>query len=231
MILVIFDVDGTLVYSGKKDSLCFARAYELIYGREFPSIDWRRYPHVTDTSIFDTVIRQHFGRPSTETEAAHFRAHYMELLRENRRLAPHHYQEVAGARRLVERLQADGRYLVGVATGGWRQPAEIKLGHVGISIGPGLFSGADGKVGREAILEEVMEQARQMNGSTPTRVVYVGDAEWDVTTTRNMQLSFIGVRHRGDREVLLREGARHVIRDYLDVAAFQDLLEMAVPPG
>lgn len=230
MILVIFDVDGTLVYSGKKDSLSFASAYKSIYGKDFPSIDWRHYPHVTDTSIFDTAIRQHFGRPTTEEEVLHFQSHYMALLRESRHHTPHHFQEVAGARQLIEHLMADGRYLVGVATGGWRQPAALKLGHVGISISPTLFSGADGKIAREAILEEVIDQARQLNGSAPTRVVYVGDAEWDVRTTRNLQLSFIGVRYEGDYEVLRRQGAQMVIRNYLDIAHFQELLQTACPP-
>ncbi|MCB0568795.1 MAG: HAD family hydrolase [Phaeodactylibacter sp.] len=231
MILVIFDVDGTLAYSERRDSLSFARAYENIYGRQFPTIDWRAYPHVTDTTIFDTVIREHFGRAVTDEEVECFQAHYMDLLREGRRAAPDAFREVAGARRLVEQLLAGGRHLVGVATGGWRRPAELKLGHVGINIGPELFSGADGKVNREAILEEVIARAQQLNGSAPTKAVYIGDAEWDVRTTRNMQLSFIGVRYQGDCEVLLKEGARHVIRDFQDTAHFERLLEMAEPPG
>ncbi len=39
MILVIFDVDGTLVFSEKKDSQAFADTYQMVYNRPFPTID------------------------------------------------------------------------------------------------------------------------------------------------------------------------------------------------
>lgn len=231
MVFVIFDVDGTLVYSDKKDSLSFAQAYEDLYGRSFPSIDWRDYPHVTDTTIFGTVIRQHFGREADAGEIAHFQAHYINLLRQKRRTSPENYQAIPGAQQAVDRLAAQEGYLVGVATGGWRQPAEVKLEHVGIRIAPSLFSGADGKAEREAILEEVIGQARGLHGDRLSRIVYVGDAEWDVRTTRNLQLAFIGLRRLGDYELLQREGARHVIRDFTDFEHFQHLVAEASPPG
>jgi phosphoglycolate phosphatase-like HAD superfamily hydrolase len=230
MVLVIFDVDGTLVYSDKKDSLTFAQAYEDLYGHPFPSIDWRNYPHVTDTVIFDTVLQQHFGRRAEAGEVERFQAHYIGLLRDKRHHSPEDYQAIPGARQAVGQLAEQEGYLVGVATGGWRQPAEVKLEHVGIRIAPRLFSGADGKAEREAILEEVIARARESHGSALRKIVYVGDAEWDVRTTRNLQLAFIGLRRLGDCEMLHREGARHVIQDFTDFDRFRQLLEEACPP-
>ncbi|MCB0550781.1 MAG: HAD family hydrolase [Phaeodactylibacter sp.] len=231
MKLVIFDVDGTLIYSEKKDSLAFAATYEKIYQRPFPTIDWRTYPHVTDTTIFDSVIRRHFGRSSSEGEVTHFQKHYVSLLQDNRRAAPDDYKEVPGARQAVAALGQDGGYLIGVATGGWKRSAEIKLQHVGITIDHRLFSGADGKAEREHIIEEVIGFAEDLHGGAFDKVVYIGDAIWDVRTTRNMQLDFIGVRRMGDFSLLQREGVRHVIRDYLDYEGFLQLLEVAMPPG
>ncbi|MCB9287785.1 MAG: HAD family hydrolase [Lewinellaceae bacterium] len=231
MKLVIFDVDGTLIFSEKKDSLAFAATYEKIYRRTFPTIDWRTYPHVTDTTIFDSVIRQHFGRPSNETEVRRFQEHYVELLQYNRRTAPQDYLEVPGARQAIAALEQDSRYLIGVATGGWKWSAEVKLEHVGITIDHRLFSGADGKAAREHIIEEVVAAARELHGAPFTKVVYIGDAIWDVHTTRNLQLDFIGIRRRGDFGLLQQEGARHVIRDYLDYDGFLQLVEEATPPG
>lgn len=231
MKLLIFDVDGTLIYSERKDSLAFAATYEKIYRQPFPSIDWRTYPHVTDTTIFDSVIRQHFGRPSTEAEIAHFQKHYASLLQDNRRAAPYDYKEVPGARQAINTLEQDEAYLVAVATGGWKRSAEIKLQHVGITIDRRLFSGADGKIEREHIIEEVIGFAEELNGGSFTKVAYIGDAIWDIHTTRNMQLNFIGVRRMGDFSLLQQEGARHIIRDYLDYDGFLQLVEEAVPPG
>lgn len=231
MKLVIFDVDGTLIYSERRDSLAFAATYEKIYRRSFPTIDWHSYPHVTDTTIFDSVIRQHFGRSSNEGEVARFQEHYVALLQDNRRAAPHDYKEVPGARLAIAALEQDENYLIGVATGGWKRSAQIKLEHVGITIDHRLFSGADGKIEREHIIEEVIGFAEAANGGPFTKVVYIGDAIWDVRTTRNMQLDFIGVRRQGDFGLLEREGVRHVIRDYLDYDGFLQLVEEAAPPG
>lgn len=229
MELIIFDVDGTLVHSGKRDSMSFAQAYEAAYGRPFPSIDWRHYPHVTDTTIFGTVIREHFQREFAEAERQAFLAAYMELLRRNRQQFPHHFLEVPGARAAVEALAASGR-LVGVGTGGWRAPAELKLQHVGISVERQLISGADGQDRREGIIEAVVQAAETLNGGPLSRVVYVGDATWDVQTTRNLQMDFVGVRLQGDTEVLKQAGAEYVVKDYLDFEAFQAALELARPP-
>ncbi|MCB9351296.1 MAG: HAD family hydrolase [Lewinellaceae bacterium] len=231
MKLVIFDVDGTLIFSEKKDSLAFAATYESIYRRPFPTIDWHTYPHVTDTTIFDSVIRQHFGRPSNEQEIARFQEQYVALLQDNRRASPHAYQEVPGARKAITSLEQDGRYLAGVATGGWKRPAEIKLQHVGITIGRRFFSGADGKIEREHIIEEVVREAEAFIGGPFSKIIYIGDAIWDVQTTRNLQMDFIGVRRQGDFSLLQKEGARHIIQDYLDYAGFLQLLDEAVPPG
>ena len=231
MKLVIFDVDGTLIFSEKKDSLAFAATYEKIYRLPFPTIDWRTYPHVTDTTIFDSAIRQHFGRPSNEPEIARFLEQYVALLQDNRRTAPDAYQEVPGARQAITALEQDDRYLVGVATGGWKRSAEIKLQHVGISIGHRFFSGADGKIEREHIIEEVVSEAEAFIGGSFSKIIYIGDAVWDVQTTRNLQMDFIGVRRRGDFSLLQKEGVRHIIRDYRDYTGFLRLLEEAVPPG
>ena len=85
---VIFDIDGTLLYSNKADSQCFADTYEEIYQKEFPTIDWRNYPHVTDTTIFQTVIQAQFGRAVEQKEVEVF---YIGV--RNRRLSTDSAQE------------------------------------------------------------------------------------------------------------------------------------------
>jgi phosphoglycolate phosphatase-like HAD superfamily hydrolase len=228
--LVIFDIDGTLVYSNRIDSQCFAQTYETLYGEPFPSIDWTTYPHVTDTTIFNTVIRQHFNRPATPEEIATFQDHFVGLLEERRRVAPHAFCEVPNARSTVERLLDDDRFHVGIATGGWLRPALLKLAHVGIPAHRLIMSCADGKETREAIIGEVWLQT-EIQGLKYSRSVYVGDALWDVQTTRRMNLNFVGIRRRGDFEVLQTVGATVVLKDYVDYQGFLQALETAAPPA
>ena len=105
--------------------------------------------------------------------------------------------EVPGARGVVEALVEDPRFCVGIATGGWERPATIKLKHLGFDTAPIFDSYADNKETREEILQEAIDKAKSVHGSAINRIVYIGDAHWDVRTTRNMGLNFIGIRLKG----------------------------------
>ncbi len=230
MHLIIFDLDGTLVHSDRRDSNYFAQAYETIYQQPFPTIDWTKYPHVTDTSIFNTVVAQHFDRSPTSDEIAFFQQHYINLLEEGRQLMPEQFQSIPGAPALMAHLHAaPDQYRTCLATGGWQAPARVKLRHVGLLSDRLGIHGADGKMTREAILSEAIEAAG--GAHQYAKIVYVGDAEWDVTTTRKMQLDFVGIRWRGDREVLQQAGASQVIENFLDLDAFFRALHLATPPA
>ncbi len=228
--LVIFDVDGTLIFSNKVDSQCFAQTYETIYDRPFPTIDWTKYPHVTDHTIFRTVIRQHFERDATEAEMEEFQHHFVGLLKHRRAVNPEEFQEVPNAKLTIDSLMQDERFVVGIATGGWQRPAHVKLEHVKIPSQKLCFSGADGKETREEIIEQAIGLAKSEH-SAISRIVYVGDAVWDVHTTRRMKMNFIGIRRNGDAEVLEREGSALVLKDYSDYELFVEAVFRAVPPG
>ena len=74
MKLVIFDVDGTLIFSEKKTAWPLLLLYESIYRRPFPTIDWHTYPHVIDRRLFSIpVIRQHFSTPPMNRKLPVFR--------------------------------------------------------------------------------------------------------------------------------------------------------------
>jgi phosphoglycolate phosphatase-like HAD superfamily hydrolase len=215
---LLFDIDGTLLFSDAIDSQCFAHSYEAVFGRPFPSIDWRQYPHVTDHVIFRTVFTAHFQRVATAAERQRFEDHYVAMLAHERTRRPTEFQEVPGAANCWRHLQADERFVLGIATGGWREPAQVKLRHVGIDPIPPYAAYADGMEQRDHILQAAIDLAR--NDHDITAVVYIGDAIWDVTTTRQMQLPLIGIRQAGDHEVLHREGVKVVLSDYRDLPTF-----------
>lgn len=228
-ILVIFDVDGTLVYSDRVDSHCFADTYQQLYARPFPSIDWQRYPHVSDHVIFNCVIEEHFGRQAEEEEIHVFQNHFVQNIEERRLSTPEEFFEVPNARRMVELLLEDGRFAVGIGTGGWLRPAKVKLSHVGIPVEQLHLSGADFQPTREHIVQEAIRQAKEVHRDF-ARIVYVGDATWDVQTTRQMGLPFIGIRRNGDREVLVKEGASIVLEDFRQEEKFLDAIFTAPTP-
>ena len=227
--LIIFDIDGTLLYSNKIDSQCFADTYEKVYQSPFPTIDWSKYPHVTDDTIFKTVIQEHFSREATFEEMDAFRNEFVALIQEKRVETPKEFKEVKNSRETIELLLADECYEVGIATGGWRKPAMVKLKHIGISTEHLHMSFADGNPTREDIINGVFSQTNKLNMEFE-KVVYVGDAPWDVRTTRNMNLPFIGVRRESDFEVLRKLGAETIIPNYSNFDKFIAAIDTAKVP-
>jgi phosphoglycolate phosphatase-like HAD superfamily hydrolase len=227
--LIIFDIDGTLVYSNRIDSQCFADTYEALYGLPFPTIDWRTYPHVTDTTIFASVIRQHFQREPGGEEVYHFQNHFVARIKAARKEKPQEFKEVPFARQTIHRLLDDERFVVGIATGGWQGPALVKLAHVGIPAERLVISCADGKTTREDIIKEVVGKVTEFHASI-SQIVYVGDAVWDVHTTRRLQMKFVGIRREGDFDVLHREGTSVVLQDYSNYEMFLEAVSHSTPP-
>lgn len=229
MILVIFDVDGTLVFSEKKDSQCFANTYQAVYGLPFPTIDWQKYPHVSDTTIFKTVIQEHFDRIPEEAEEERFRQQFVANIIKNRKNTPADFKEVPYAKQTIDKLLADDRFVIGVATGGWKAPAIVKLNFVNIPVNQLIITGADGKATREDITNETIEKANAQYGEFD-RIVYIGDAIWDVTTTRNMGLPLIGIRRKGDVDFLKEKGVGLVLKNFENYGAFlAGILSVGVP--
>ncbi len=224
MIFVIFDIDGTLVHSNKVDSQCFADSYETVFGQPLPSIDWRNYPHVTDDTIFGTVFQNHFSRWPSESEKQKFQNHFVASILTAREQDPEAFYEVPGARAMMEALSQDDRYRVGIATGGWEAPAKVKLNFVGIDFAKMPAGYADGNPTRPDILNTAIEQAKALYGE-PTKIVYVGDAIWDLTTCREMRLPLIGIRVRGDLDFFTEKGIEFVFAGYKDLTAFQNAIE------
>jgi len=228
MIFVIFDIDGTLVHSNKVDSQCFADSYKTVFGQSFPSIDWRDYPHVTDDTIFGTVFRNHFARIATASEKRKFQEHFVANILAERERQPEAFYEVPGARAMVDALCEDDRYRVGIATGGWQAPAQVKLGFVGIKFEEMPAGYADGNPTRPHIIRKAINQAKTKYGK-PTKIVYVGDAIWDLTTCREMKLPLIGIRVNGDLDFFTERGVEFVFSGYQNLEAFQKAIESVRP--
>jgi len=224
MIFVIFDIDGTLVHSDKVDSQCFANSYEAVFNQSFPSIDWREYPHVSDDTIFETVFQKHFMRPATTSDKQKFQAHYVAKILAVREERPEVFFEVPGARAMLEALQKDDRYRLGIATGGWQAPAKVKLDFVGIDVAEMPAGYADGNPTRPEIIRTAITQAEAKYGE-PTKIVYVGDAIWDLTTCQEMGLPLIGIRVKGDVSFFTKHGIEFVFSGYQDLEGFRQAIE------
>ncbi|MCE2436221.1 MAG: HAD family hydrolase [Candidatus Latescibacteria bacterium] len=93
---------------------------------------------------------------------------------------------------LIDKLLSDPRYKVGFATGGWRHTAEMKLQQAGLDLENAVLFSSDDSDKRVEIMKKCLFALR----SRFNRIVYIGDAEWDLQAAETLGWHFIGVGAR-----------------------------------
>jgi phosphoglycolate phosphatase-like HAD superfamily hydrolase len=177
------------------------------------------------------IFNERFGRSPDERELRRFKSCLVNLLETHRAKDSSLFAEISGASQALNRLSRETDWAVALATGCWRDSAELKLKAAGIQTGhlPAAF--AEHGLSRETILQTAVSHAQQSYSQTRfERIVSLGDALWDVQAARNLGIAFIGVG-KGNRALKLRQvGARHVLEGYSDYRNLIDCLEQASIP-
>jgi phosphoglycolate phosphatase-like HAD superfamily hydrolase len=227
MNLVLFDVDGTLLDNPGEDDARYLRAFDAAFGIRDIDTNWARYPSATDSCITRELLARHFGRPATDDEIGRARAAYVAELHAAVASGENVGPPTRGVEAALAAMSMDG-WSAALATGGWRASALLKLSHSRLPVMslPGAF--ADDHLTREGIATIARERAEAAAGRAATRVVYVGDATWDVKACAALALPFVGIATGGRAERLRRAGAATVIEDFTN--DFLDALDSAVAP-
>lgn len=230
MQLAIFDVDGTLTQSNELDNHCFSRAFAHEFAILTSSEHWHDCPHITDSGLTHHILTRHFGRAPLLEETARVQRRFLQLLNEAVAAAPHALPPIAGAVTAFERLQQEADWAVAIATGCWQASAQFKLNHAQINCAGIPTACADTWLAREEVLSDAIRQAEAFYQNLFDRIVYIGDGLWDVRTTRNLNLPFVGVGQAERAAALRKAGASHIIPDYTDYARFLESLREAQVP-
>lgn len=220
MILILFDVDGTLTESFDLDTATYLDALCETSDLRDVSSDWARYRHVTDTGILTEVFATRLGRPPTPEEMNRMQTRFSTLLA-MRIDAAGGIRPVAGAVELLTYLLGSpDEYAVAYASGGWGATARLKLRLAGLPVEnvPAAFS--DDDISREGICRTAHRRAEKHHGSKLPTVVYVGDGVWDVRTSRQLGYRFVGVGRGAEAAKLRSEGASEILPDFQNRAAF-----------
>jgi beta-phosphoglucomutase-like phosphatase (HAD superfamily) len=196
MHLVMFDIDGTLVDSNGFDGDLFAGAVREVLGIDVDRT-WRSYRNLTDSGVLSEVLSQH----DIDSEAAYsaVKGRFIELIRAHLSDMGNAVAGIPGARSLISRLQAIPALSLAIATGGWRETAELKLAHVGIQpahIPLATSSEAEARV-------DIMRQAERLAGSGLRfeRRTYFGDTPWDRKASAELGYSFVGIGEHVEHSV------------------------------
>src|ERR1700687_1142681 len=115
--MLLFDVDGTLVRCGVPGRRALEKAFVQVLGVE-RALESVRLDGSTDWKIIEDAVRASLGRePAGGGEVGARAAGYLELLDAELALARETYQVLPGASQLAAAAQAESRFVLGLATG------------------------------------------------------------------------------------------------------------------
>ena len=189
MIAIIFDIDGTLVESFGFDDACYVTAVREVLGDVYIHDDWSQYKNVTDTGSLRQIMEE--NKIQEKEQIKEVRTKFGELIRQYLQNGGKCLPK-GGAIHLISKLLAAEDYEVGFATGGWRHTAKMKLRHAGFNLKNAILTSSDDGDERVVIMKKCLLQL----GHCFQRVVYIGDAEWDMQATKTLGWHFIGVGAR-----------------------------------
>ncbi len=189
MIATIFDIDGTLVENFGFDDACYISAIREVLGEVYIHSDWSKYKNVTDTGSLRQIMEENEIQEAGQIKEV--RSKFGELIRQYLKNGGKCLPK-EGAIHLIDKLTAADDYEVGFATGGWRHTAEMKLQHTGFNLRNIVLTSSDDGDARVTIMKKCLS----MLGNCFHRIVYIGDAEWDMKATQELGWHFIGVGAR-----------------------------------
>jgi phosphoglycolate phosphatase len=224
--LILFDIDGTLLLSGRAGLRAMTRAFSQTFGIT-DAFAGEHFGGRTDSYLVSKAL-QNAGLPDTPEQHDRFRDNYIPLLADEiEHPGTGHKGLMPGARELLEALDEHHHLHLALLTGNYREAAEIKLQHFELwdFFEWGAFS--DDSADRNALVPIARRRAETYDIPTEAieRVIVIGDTPHDIDCARIAGARSIAVATGGFTIEQLKEaGADDVLKDLSDTQAVLDLL-------
>lgn len=213
--LILFDIDGTLLLSGRAGLRAMNRAFETTFGVA-EAFAGKSFAGRTDSYLVSYALNA-AGLPDTADHHARFRDAYMPLLAEEiQHPGTGHKGLMPGARELLEALDDHAHLHLALLTGNYRGAAEIKLTHFELwdFFEWGAFS--DDSADRNALVPIALDRAETYDvpAEAIERIIVIGDTPHDIECARAGGARSIAVATGGHSiEELKAAGADVVLQD------------------
>ena len=214
---LLFDIDGTLLLSGRAGYRALTRTFEELFGvpRGFDDIP---VAGRTDELIL-TAAADRAGVAIDAAARARFHRRYCELFAEEIHFPGPRKGLMPGVSRLLEVLAGNDAVRCGLVTGNFARPARIKLEHFDLWRYFGFGAYGDDAPVRDALVPIAVERARRVRVEVrrPGDVVVIGDTPLDVQCAAAAGARCVAVATGSYDEGALREaGAHAVLPDFSD---------------
>lgn len=224
--LLLFDIDGTLLLTGRAGMRAMTKTFEDVFGVADAFGDLSLGGRTDSFLVSHALARA--SLPDTPEQHARFRQHYVPRLAEEI-LHPGtgHKGVMPGVCELLDAIRSHDHLHVALLTGNYRDAAEVKLKHFALwdYFSWGAFS--DDAPDRNALVPIARTRAEEyaVPAAACARVFVIGDTPHDVECAAVAGARSITVTTGGhDRESLARAGADVVLDDLSDTRAVLDLL-------
>jgi phosphoglycolate phosphatase-like HAD superfamily hydrolase len=224
--LILFDIDGTLLLSGRAGLRAMTRAFQDAFGIT-DAFKGESFGGRTDSYLVSKALTA-AGLPDTSDHHHRFRETYLPLLAEEiRHPGQGHKGLMPGARELLEALQEYDHLHLALLTGNYREAAAIKLQHFEIwnFFEWGAFS--DDHHDRNALVPIARTRAETYDipPEAIERVIVIGDTPHDIECARVAGAKSIAVATGGySVEQLKDAGADEVLPNLSDTEIVIKLL-------
>jgi len=226
-VIVLFDLDGTLLSAGGAERRALLRAFRELWGID-AAVDGLRVHGRTDPEIMGDIFQARLGRPLRTTERELLYRRYLAHLEQELISSPG-FRVLPGVRELLETLGADRDILLGLATGNLEEAATLKLHRAELD-GTFRFGGfGSDAADREALVRLAIDRGRVLLGrqTHSVGVILVGDTVLDITAGKGLKVSTVAVASGGDSyETLAAADPDHLLSNLSDPTAFLRILEM-----
>ncbi|HYB97370.1 MAG TPA: HAD family hydrolase [Vicinamibacterales bacterium] len=224
--LILFDIDGTLLLSGRAGLRAMTRAFQDTFGIT-NAFAGENFGGRTDSYLVSKAL-QNAGLPDTPEAHERFRKTYIPLLAEEiQHPGTGHKGLMPGARELLDALAEYEHLHLALLTGNYREAAEIKLQHFEIwdYFEWGAFS--DDAADRNELVPIARNRAETYDipPAAIERVIVIGDTPHDIECARVAGAKCIAVATGGFTVEQLRAwGADEALPDLSDTQKVIDLL-------
>jgi phosphoglycolate phosphatase len=224
--LILFDIDGTLLLSGRAGLRAMTRAFENTFGIT-DAFKGESFGGRTDSYLVSKALKL-AGLPDTLENHHHFRQIYLPLLAEEiQHPGQGHKGLMPGARELLEALEAYDHLHLALLTGNYRDAAEIKLQHFELwdFFEWGAFSDDHHDRNQLVPIAKSRAETYDIPAAAIERVIVIGDTPHDIECARVAGSMSIAVATGGYTiEQLQDAGADVVLPDLSDTLKVMSLL-------
>lgn len=192
-LLVLFDIDGTLVLTGRAGVRGMNLAFARLHGHE-RALDAVPIAGRTDRAIVVDAMRG-IGVEPTDEAIAVLRDAYIDSLRVEITRPPveHPSLVLPGIAPLLDALATAPGVTTALLTGNFERGAAVKLGYFGLWDRFRFGAFGDEHVDRRALVPMALQRAREAGVPAPEQVVIIGDTPHDVDCAKAHGARAIGV--------------------------------------